>query len=30
MEPNWLLIYRIEKDKLHLVRTGIHADLFQR
>nr|WP_245256838.1 hypothetical protein [Bartonella sp. DB5-6] len=20
----------MEKDKLHLVRTGIHADLFQR
>ena len=30
IEPDWLLIYRIEKDELTLVlvRTGIHSDLF--
>jgi mRNA interferase YafQ len=28
IEPDWLLIYRIEGDELQLVRTGTHADLF--
>jgi mRNA interferase YafQ len=28
IEPDWLLIYRIVGDELHLVRTGSHADLF--
>jgi mRNA interferase YafQ len=28
IEPDWLLIYRIAGDELHLVRTGSHADLF--
>lgn len=30
VEPDWLLIYRIEEDVLTLtaVRTGSHADLF--
>ena len=30
IEPNWLLIYKIEKNKLILVltRTGSHSDLF--
>ena len=30
IEPDWLLIYRIEKDKLILTatETGTHADLF--
>ncbi|MCX6594988.1 MAG: type II toxin-antitoxin system YafQ family toxin [Acidobacteria bacterium] len=28
IEPDWLLIYRAEATKLHLVRTGTHADLF--
>lgn len=30
IEPDWLLIYRIEKDVelLRLVRTGTHSDLF--
>ena len=28
IEPDWLLIYRIEGDELQLVRTGSHADLF--
>jgi len=26
--PDWLLIYKIEGDDLHLVRTGSHSDLF--
>ena len=29
IEPNWLLVYRVEGDELHLVRTGSHADLFK-
>ena len=28
VEPDWLLIYRVEGDELQLVRTGSHADLF--
>lgn len=28
IEPDWLLIYRIEPNHLILVRTGTHADLF--
>lgn len=28
IEPDWLLLYRIVDDELHLVRTGSHADLF--
>lgn len=28
IEPDWLLIYRIVGDELHLVRTGRHRDLF--
>ncbi|MBA4719488.1 type II toxin-antitoxin system YafQ family toxin [Alloalcanivorax xenomutans] len=28
MEPDWLLIYRIDGDELQLARTGTHADLF--
>ncbi|MEL6408519.1 MAG: type II toxin-antitoxin system YafQ family toxin [Chloroflexota bacterium] len=30
IEPDWLLIYRIDNDasELHLIRTGSHADLF--
>jgi len=30
VQPNWLLIYRIEQDHLILIvhRTGTHADLF--
>ena len=28
IEPDWLLIYRVAGDELHLVRTGTHADLF--
>jgi mRNA interferase YafQ len=28
IEPDWLLIYKIDGDNLHLVRTGTHSDLF--
>ena len=28
LEPDWLVIYRIQGDELHLVRTGTHSDLF--
>ena len=30
IEPDWLLIYRVEKDalELFLFRTGAHSDLF--
>lgn len=27
--PDWLLIYVIEDDKVRLIRTGTHADLFK-
>lgn len=28
IEPDWLLIYEIDRNDLYLVRTGTHADLF--
>lgn len=28
IEPDWLLIYRVEGNDLRLGRTGTHADLF--
>ena len=28
IEPDWLLIYKVDGDDLHLVRTGTHSDLF--
>lgn len=28
VEPDWLLIYKINGNDLYLVRTGTHADLF--
>jgi len=28
VEPDWLLIYRLEDETLFLERTGTHADLF--
>lgn len=28
IEPDWLLVYKIEGEDLHLTRTGTHADLF--
>lgn len=30
IEPDWLLIYRQDKNELLLYRTGTHADLFGR
>ena len=29
IEPDWLVIYRVKGDELHLVRTGTHSDLFK-
>lgn len=29
IEPDWLLIYRIDGDQLQLARTGSHSDLFK-
>jgi mRNA interferase YafQ len=28
IEPDWLLIYQIDRNELCLVRTGSHSDLF--
>jgi len=28
IEPDWLLLYKIDGGDLHLVRTGSHSDLF--
>ena len=28
IEPDWLLIYRVAGEELHLARTGSHSDLF--
>ena len=30
IEPDWLLLYRVVGDELHLARTGNHADVFRR
>lgn len=29
IQPDWLLVYRVEGNSLYLVRTGTHADLFE-
>ena len=29
IEPDWVLIYRIDGDSLYLERTGSHSDLFR-
>ena len=29
LEPDWLLIYKVDGNDLYLVRTGTHADLFE-
>ena len=29
LEADWLVIYRIHNDELHLVRTGTHSDPFK-
>lgn len=28
IEPDWLLLYKIDGNDVYLVRTGTHADLF--
>jgi mRNA interferase YafQ len=28
LEPDWILIYKIDNDELRLERTGTHSDLF--
>lgn len=28
IEPDWLLIYKVDGDELRLARTGSHSDLF--
>ncbi len=28
IEPDWLLIYKVDGEDLYLVRTGTHSDLF--
>jgi len=30
LEPDWLLIYRIQGEVLYLSRTGTHADIFRK
>ena len=29
IEPDWLLMYRIEGNNIYFTRTGTHADLFE-
>ncbi len=29
IKPDWLLIYRTEKEQLVFIRTGTHSDLFR-
>jgi mRNA interferase YafQ len=29
IDPDWILIYRIDAKNLYLARTGTHADLFK-
>jgi mRNA interferase YafQ len=28
VEPDWLLIYRLDEETVYLARTGTHSDLF--
>ncbi|MBQ4132176.1 MAG: type II toxin-antitoxin system YafQ family toxin [Desulfovibrionaceae bacterium] len=30
IEPDWLLIYRVTDNELHLVRTGTHSEIFKK
>jgi len=30
IEPDWLLVYKLESDKIIFERTGTHSDLFQK
>lgn len=27
IDPDWILIYRVNDDELYLIRTGTHSDL---
>jgi mRNA interferase YafQ len=29
VEPDWVLLYRVVGDELHLARTGTHSDLLE-
>lgn len=29
LEPDWLVIYRIDVDRVRLARTGTHSDIFR-
>jgi mRNA interferase YafQ len=29
IEPDWLLIYKVDGSNLYFVRTGTHADIFE-
>ena len=29
VEPDWLLIYRLESDTVTFIRTGTHSDIFK-
>jgi mRNA interferase YafQ len=29
IEPDWLLLYRVDADEVQLARTGTHSDLFR-
>ena len=29
IEPDWLLIYRVDADTVYLARTGSHAEIFR-
>ena len=29
IEPDWILIYRIDSDTIQFIRTGSHSDLFK-
>ena len=29
IEPDWILIYKLDKDVLTLLRTGSHSELFR-
>ena len=30
IEPDWLLVYRVQGNELQLVRTGTHSELFKK
>jgi mRNA interferase YafQ len=30
VDPDWLLIYKVDTESLYLVRTGSHSDLFSK